>query len=63
MNNVPWTSPTLWAALVTLLASLGQLIGIAISPEDQATGAAILTSLATGIAGLVVLVRRYRPRS
>ena len=58
-----WTSPTLWAAAVTVLASLAQIFGIVISAEDQATLAQVLPALATGLAGVVGIVRRYLPRS
>lgn len=63
MSNVPWTSPTLWAAIVTVAASVAGLLGLAIAPDEQAEIAAALTTLATAIAGLVVLVRRFLPRS
>lgn len=57
------TSPTLWAAIVTVLASLAQLFGLVISAEDQATLTQVLPAIATGAAGVVVIVRRYLPRS
>ena len=63
MQNVPWTSPTLWAAIVTVAASVAALIGITITPAEQAEIAAALGLLASAVSGLVVLVRRFLPRS
>ena len=63
MTPVPWTSPTLWAAIVSILASVLQLRGVTIGAEDQAQIAEALAGLVGIIATLVIILRRFLPRS
>ncbi len=56
-------SPTLWAAVVTVLASLANLFGLVISAEDQAALSQALPAAITAVTGVIILVRRFLPRS
>lgn len=55
-------SRTVIASIVTILTSLAGILGYAIGPEDIEQIIALVTSIATGVTGLLAIIYRLNPK-
>lgn len=59
MDSKPWwQSKTIWGGIVTAVAAVLGIWGVAVSPEDQAQLVDTITLVAAGIGGVVAIIGR-----
>lgn len=59
MGNKPWwASKTIWGGIVAAAAAVLGILGVTVSPEDQAQLVDTITLVAAGIGGVVAIIGR-----